>query len=162
MQRECTQWCKSRRFVAKRMFVNHLNHLKKQKRISWRKMSKPLIIIHVVVMCLLHKDFWFEPRSMMLISNLPKLDDTRKSFAHFAVWSVQYASPGVDACCLTTVPNASVAVTLRRGIPHSKLPWPSKKKKNLAAFAYKPNATTLAPKAAPWETTSLLAARSTL
>jgi len=40
-------------------------------------MSKPLIIIHVVVMYLLHKDFWFEPRSMMLISNLPKLDDTR-------------------------------------------------------------------------------------
>jgi hypothetical protein len=40
-------------------------------------MSNPLIIIHVVDMCLLHKDFWFEPRSIMLISNLPKLDDTR-------------------------------------------------------------------------------------
>ena len=27
-------------------------------------------------MCSLHKDFWFEPRWKMLISNLPKLDDT--------------------------------------------------------------------------------------
>ena len=39
-------------------------------------MSNPLIIINVVGMCSLHKEFWFEPRCKMLISNLPKIDDT--------------------------------------------------------------------------------------
>jgi len=39
-------------------------------------MSNPLIIIYVAGMCSLHKEFWFEPRCKMLISNLPKLDDT--------------------------------------------------------------------------------------
>jgi hypothetical protein len=45
-------------------------------------MSNPLIIIDVVGMRSLHKEFWFEPLCKMLISNLPKLDDTCISLPH--------------------------------------------------------------------------------